>query len=231
MPKREQIEPMFSTITPYYDQMNDLMTLGLHRLWKKMAIVKAQLKPGDTHLDLCCGTGDLAILAAKKVGQNGKVVGLDFCASMIEAAQKKSQRKNFLKICYQQADVQSIPLENETVNATTIAFGIRNTENPTQVLKEIYRVLKPNGKFICLEASEVKIPFIAFFAKIYTFKIIPCIIRLLGKNTDAYQYLPRSIQNFWSSNEMEKQLKDLNFKKIRKQKLMFGATTLYSAEK
>ncbi len=231
MPRREQIEPMFSTITPYYDQINDLMTFGLHRLWKKKAVLKAKLCAGDIHLDLCCGTGDLAILAAKKVGPQGKVIGLDFCAPMLDIAKSKSTAQNLSNISYQQADVQNLPLENESVNAVTIAFGIRNTEIPSQVLKEVFRVLKPNGHFICLEASEVKIPLLAFLANFYTHKIIPLFITLLGKNTEAYQYLPQSVKTFWSKEEMMKQLEQVNFKEIRNETFLFGATTLYYAQK
>jgi len=168
MPKLEQIEPMFSSITSYYDAMNDFMTFGLHRFWKKKAVLETQIQKGDSYLDLCSGTGDLAFFAAKIVGIDGKVIAADFCSPMLEVAKKRACKKNLTQIEFIKADVQKLPLADQAFNAVTIAFGIRNTEDPTQVLRESYRVLKKEGIFVCLEASSIKNPLLSFFASIFT---------------------------------------------------------------
>jgi len=231
MPKREQIEPMFSSISSYYDVLNDFMTFGLHRFWKKKAVLKTQLKKGDSYLDLCSGTGDLAFFAAKIVGLEGKVIAADFCSPMLEMAKKRASQKKLTQIEFLKADVQKLPLNEHTFHAVTIAFGIRNTEDPTQVLRESYRVLKKEGIFVCLEASSIKNPFLSFFASIFTQKIIPFIVTFFGKNTEAYQYLPSSVKNFWTSEEMVKKFNEVGFLNIKTQKFLFGATTLYSGQK
>lgn len=231
MQKKEQIQTMFSSISPYYDHMNDLMTFGLHRLWKKKVIRLTKIKKGDTLLDLCTGTGDLAFLAQKAVGTKGKVIAIDFCEDMLTIARKRAKNKAYGPIEFRQGDIQTLPFEESSITAITISFGLRNTEKPTQVLHEIYRVLKPGGNFVCLEATKIKIPLVKFFSDLYTNKIIPTGARLLGKNQRAYEYLPASVEHFWSTEEFVRQLEKQGFIKIKTIRLLFGASTIFIAKK
>ncbi len=231
MPKTEQVQNIFTTISPYYDRMNDLMTFGFHRFWKKKVIKLCQLEKNKRLLDLCTGTGDLALLAAEKIGKNGEVIGIDFCAPMISIARQKAQAKGLNQLSFVQGDIQSLPYPDESFPCTTIAFGLRNTNDPQMALAEMYRVLKKEGIWVCLEATEVQFGFIKYLSRFYTEILIPQMAKLLGKDVKAYEYLPDSVKRFWNREEMLANLKKIGFRESRCITFLWGAATIYYAKK
>lgn len=211
--------------------MNDIMTLGLHRLWKRKVIELCKLKSGGRLLDLCTGTGDLAILAAQKVKPHGEILGIDFCAPMIDIARKRAPKNKFPQLNFLQGDIQNLPCNDNSFPNITIAFGLRNTDSPEKALSEMYRVLEKNGNWICLEATEVRLPLVSFFSRLYTECLIPRIAKLLGKDVKAYEYLPQSVKKFWNKDEMLFHLNKQGFKECETITFLWGAATIYHAKK
>jgi demethylmenaquinone methyltransferase/2-methoxy-6-polyprenyl-1,4-benzoquinol methylase len=185
---------MFASIASDYDKINSVLSFGIHHLWRNTAVKESGAKPGDRVLDCATGTGDLAITFKQTVGAEGYVLGTDFCKEMIEPAPGKALKKS-LDIDFEVADAMNLPYEDNSFDITSIAFGIRNVDDPVQALSEMARVVKPGGRVVVLEFGQpsgiLSLPY-----QIYSKYVMPAVGGFLSGNKDAYTYLPETSAKF-----------------------------------
>jgi demethylmenaquinone methyltransferase/2-methoxy-6-polyprenyl-1,4-benzoquinol methylase len=189
-----EVRQMFSSIATRYDVTNEVLSFGIHRLWRRAAVRYSGAREGDSILDCATGTGDLALAFKRKVGGSGRVVGTDFCPEMLQSAPAKAQKEG-LSVEFQVADAMALPFADATFDVASIAFGIRNVDDPVKCLKEMARVVKPGGRVVVLEFGQPEGMFGALF-RFYSKTIMPAIGGLLTGNRAAYEYLPRTAAAF-----------------------------------
>lgn len=228
--KKEQVAQMFDTISSEYDNLNRVISFGIDVSWRKKIVKMVASKNPKLLLDVATGTGDLAILLSQTNAE--KIIGLDISAGMLEVGKQKIAQKNLSnKIEMVLGDSEKIPFEDNTFDAITVAFGIRNFENLESGLAEIYRVLKPNGQFIILETSvPEKFPFKQGY-HFYTKNILPLIGRLFSKDKVAYKYLSDSASIFPYGERLNNILRNIGFIDVKNLPQTFGVATIYSASK
>ncbi len=215
--------------------MNDLMSAGIHRVWKNKMIEEIDLKNNSKIIDLAGGTGDIAFRIAKKAKKSGLSINIkvtDINQEMLNVGKKRAIDLNlFSDLDFICCDGEKLCFENDSFDFFTIAFGIRNFTNINAALLEAYRVLKPGGKFICLEFSKVNDYFLQKFYDIYSFNIIPKIGEIILKDRASYQYLVESIRKFPSQEDFKKMIEKAGFKNVRYKNLNFGIAAIHVAEK
>ena len=189
-----EVQKMFASIAPKYDTTNAVLSLGVHALWRKTAVRLSQVKPGDAVLDCATGTGDLALAFKRAVGPAGRVTGTDFCAEMLAPAPDKAKRAG-LVIDFKVADAMDLPFPAAAFDVASIAFGIRNVDDPVRCLKEMARVVKPGGRVVVLEFGQPTGVFGALF-RFYSRAVMPAVGGLITGNRAAYEYLPRTSAAF-----------------------------------
>jgi demethylmenaquinone methyltransferase/2-methoxy-6-polyprenyl-1,4-benzoquinol methylase len=185
---------MFSSIAPRYDVTNEVLSFGVHRLWRRVAIKLSGAKPGDRILDCATGTGDLALAFKRQVGDAGKVTGTDFCAEMLEPAPAKAQREG-LEVTFEVADAMALPYADDSFDVASISFGIRNVDDPVKCLREMARVVRPGGRVVVLEFGQPQ-GLWGFLFRFYSKHVMPRIGGLLTGNRAAYEYLPQTSAQF-----------------------------------
>lgn len=190
----EQVHQMFTQIAPRYDATNDVLSLGVHRLWRRVAVRRSGAKPGDAVLDCATGTGDLALAFKRAVGPRGSVLGTDFNADMLSHAPKKAQAAG-LDVRFEVADAMKLPFEASRFDVASIAFGIRNVDEPGRCLEELARVVKPGGRVVVLEFGQPGGLFGLVFRQYARF-VMPLLGQALTGNRAAYEYLPRTSAAF-----------------------------------
>ena len=189
-----RVNQVFDSVADRYDMMNDLMSFGVHRLWKNFAIQLSGVRRGDQVLDLAGGTGDLTSKLAQRVGSTGHVVLSDINASMLDTGRRRLVDEGLISnIRYVLADAESLPFADGSFNVLTMAFGLRNVTRKERALAEMYRVLKPGGRAIILEFSQV-MPCIKPLYDVYSFNVLPLMGRLVVNDPDSYRYLAESIR-------------------------------------
>ncbi len=190
----EKVKKMFADIADDYDRINTILSFGVHNAWRKKAVLESGAKPGDRVLDCATGTGDLAIEFKKTVGHEGYVLGTDFCKEMIEHAPAKADKEQ-LVVEFEVADAMNLPYEDNSFDISSIAFGIRNVDDPLICLKEMARVLKPGGKVVVLEFGQpkglMKKPY-----QVYSRHVMPALGGWISGNREAYKYLPETSAAF-----------------------------------
>ncbi|MEA3452621.1 MAG: bifunctional demethylmenaquinone methyltransferase/2-methoxy-6-polyprenyl-1,4-benzoquinol methylase UbiE [Bacteroidota bacterium] len=227
---KENIRTMFNSIAGKYDFLNHFFSLGIDKRWRKKIRKHISTLKHKKILDVATGTGDLAIELAKI--KTTKIHGIDIAEKMIEIGQKKVKAKKLEDIVHlQTADALNIPFDDNTFDAITCAFGVRNFENLSNGLKEIYRVLKTNGTFLILEFSHPKNNIVNFFYNFYFHKILPFFGRIISKNKKAYSYLPSSVESFASGENFVAILTESGFNKTKFKTLSFGIATIYFSSK
>ena len=228
--KKEQVAQMFDAISGNYDGLNRVISFGIDVKWRKKVLKLVSDKNPKTVLDIATGTGDLALLMTKTSAE--KIIGLDISAGMLEVGRKKIEAKNLSnKIEMLLADSENMPFENNTFDAITVAFGVRNFETLEKGLSEILRVLKPNGIFVILETSvPEKTPFKQGY-QFYSKNILPLIGKLFSKDNSAYQYLSDSASVFPYGEALNNILRKIGFIEVRAMPQTFGVATIYSASK
>lgn len=228
--KKEQVAQMFDTISGNYDGLNRVISFGTDIKWRKKVLAMVSSKKPDTILDIATGTGDLAILMTKTTAK--KIVGLDISAGMLDVGRKKIEHKNLSnRIEMVLGDSENIPFENNSFDAITVAFGVRNFETLEKGLAEILRVLKPNGLFVILETSvPKKFPFKQGYY-LYTKNILPLIGKLFSKDNSAYAYLSESASVFPYGEALNNILRKVGFINVVAMPQTFGVATIYSASK
>ncbi len=193
--KASKVAGVFTSVARRYDLMNDLMTWGLHRLWKRNAIRLSNVRRGDTVLDLAGGTGDIALRLARAVGPDGSVILADINPSMLAAAQKRLEGHPLAsRISIVEADAERLPFADDTFDAVTIGFGLRNVTDQSRAIRDIRRVLKPGGTLVVLEFSRPVAKYVRPFYDAYSFSVLPTMGRLCVHDAQSYRYLAESIR-------------------------------------
>ena len=222
----------FNSVARYYDFMNTLLSFGIHHLWKRTAIRMLGLLPGDRVLDVCGGTGDLALLAARAVGDTGRVTIYDINRAMMEAGfHKVNSRALEKQIQYVQGNAESIPFADGFFDSAMVGFGIRNVTRMAKGFEEMHRVLKPGGKMMCLEFSKPTAPLFRWLYDVYSFQIMPFIGQVIAGNRKAYMHLPESIRMFPMPDELSALLKKIGFSRVDYRKLTNGIAVIHLAIK
>ena len=222
------VSKVFQDVFDKYDLMNDLMSLGIHRLWKKDFINWLNPQKNTTLVDVASGTGDIAKLYLDKISYKGQVYCVDENKGMIDLNRKKLKKNNKVKWFCNSAE--KLPFKNNYFDYYTISFGIRNVDNINNALKEAYRVLKPGGRFLCLEFSKVKNEILNKFYQTYS-KSIPLIGKYVVGKPEPYEYLINSIEKFHSQDEFFQLIKNQNFDNVSYRNLSGGIVALHSAWK
>jgi demethylmenaquinone methyltransferase/2-methoxy-6-polyprenyl-1,4-benzoquinol methylase len=222
---------MFDAIAPRYDLLNHVLSAGMDRRWRDRAIEALALPPGARVLDLCTGTGDLAIAATHLVAPVS-VVGVDFSREMLKLGLAKLRdRKLDASVRLVRADATRIPLTDASCDAATIGFGIRNVAQPERALAELARVLRPGGRLAILEFGEPRIPGIRTLYSWYFRYLLPLVGRAVSKHSSAYSYLPASVGHFPPPAEFSRTIAAAGFSQVRTVPLTFGIVYLYVAER
>jgi demethylmenaquinone methyltransferase/2-methoxy-6-polyprenyl-1,4-benzoquinol methylase len=229
--KKKQVEQMFDTISENYDGLNRVISLGTDITWRKKVIKMVAEKNPKSILDIATGTGDLAIQFAEKTSAE-RIVGLDISEGMLSVARKKvSEKKISEKIEFVQADSEALPFDDNTFDAITVSFGIRNFENLEKGLSEILRVLKKDGIFVILETSvPTKFPFKQGYY-FYTKAILPLVGKVFSKDKVAYKYLCESASVFPYGEKLNNILRKIGFNEVKNKPQTFGVATIYNATK
>jgi demethylphylloquinol methyltransferase len=203
-PPSSEIKALFDRIAPVYDQLNDRLSLGQHRIWKLMAVKWSQPSPGDVGLDLCCGSGDLAQLLAKKVGATGKVIGVDFSPQQLAIARQRcSDKYSDLSLSWLEADVLNLPFEDNYFDCATMGYGLRNVNDIPRCLQELHRVLKVGAKAAILDFHRPSQPFMRTFQEWYLQSIVVPMAQQFGL-TQEYTYISPSLDRFPTGSEQVK---------------------------
>ena len=227
--KKKQVTKMFDNIAGSYDFLNHTLSLGMDNIWRKIAIKKLTNNPA-TILDIATGTGDFAISASKYTKAN--ITGIDISQGMLDVGIEKIRKKNLSdRINLQLADSENLPFEDNSYDAITAGFGVRNFEDLNKGLSEMYRTLKENGIVAILEPSEPTSFPLKQFYNLYFHHILPFIGGIISKDKNAYTYLPDSVAAFPSGNKFLTELEKVGFKECKHIPLTFGVVSLYIAIK
>lgn len=227
--KGRYVQAMFDTIATHYDKVNDLMTAGAHRAWKRQVVALTRLDQGGKALDLATGTGDIAFLLADKVGPSGQVTGLDFSEGMLAIARERDLGGR--PITWVQGDMTALAFPDASFDAVTVGYGLRNVTDLDKALAEIHRVLKPGGRAVSLDLGKPRFAPIRWGADFYSFRIVPLIGGLVSGNREAYQYLPTSNLSFVDQRELGRRLETLGFTEVEVLDRAFGANAIVAATK
>jgi len=224
----EKVEQMFSNISGRYDLLNHLLSLGLDIGWRKRVAKETGKIDCRRILDVCTGTGDMAIELCRFWKGAARVEGIDFSRELIEIGRKKVKNANLDdKISFMEGNAERLPYEDEQFDAITITFGLRNIDDRLKAIKEFYRVTKPGGCFVCLEFSQPSTP---VFAKIYSFylmKIVPSVSKIFGSDPAAYQYLGKTIKDFPPPPELVNLISSAGWRDVSYQKLAGGIVAIH----
>ena len=217
---------MFDRIAGVYDLMNSAMTAGLHHQWRQRAVDRAQVGPGSDALDICCGTGDLALELRRRIGADGRVVGSDFSEPMLDLARRKSGEQG-LPVEFGWADALNLPYGDESFDAVTIGFGARNLADLDKGLREMARVLRPSGRAVILEITRPQREPLASFYGLWFDRLVPLLGTFAG-DPDAYSYLPESVRSFPEPRELAAKMDVAGFTEIRWLLLAGGIIAIHS---
>lgn len=230
--KTDRVLQHFNSVARNYDFMNTLLSFGIHYAWKRTAVRMLKLAPGDHVLDVCGGTGDLAILAARKIGPAGRVVIYDINRAMLRAGlHKVADNEIERRLRLVQGNAESISFPDRHFEAAMVGFGIRNVTHMKKAFEEMYRILKPGGKMMCLEFSKPIWPLFRWLYDFYSFYIMPLLGELIVGSRKAYTHLPESIRMFPLPDELAELLKMIGFSTVSYRSLTNGIAVIHLAVK
>lgn len=225
--KARHVKGVFDSVATRYDLMNDLMSGGLHRLWKHFTIEQAAVRPGQRVLDLAGGTGDLARAFTRRVGDSGLVVLADINAAMLEEGRRRLIDSGAAgNIAIVQLDAESLPFASSSFDCITIAFGLRNVTDKERALASMYRVLKPGGRLLILEFSRPAAAIRPAY-DVYSFKVLPLLGRLVARDPDSYRYLAESIRMHPDQETLLAMMQEAGFERCRYHNLSAGIVALH----
>jgi demethylmenaquinone methyltransferase/2-methoxy-6-polyprenyl-1,4-benzoquinol methylase len=230
--KANKVADVFHSVADKYDVMNDLMSMGVHRLWKRYTIETSGAKRGDTLLDLAGGTGDLALKFSRIVGQEGKVILSDINGSMLENGRTRLINRGIAgNVEYVQANAECLPFPDNTFNVITIAFGLRNVTDKEVALRSMLRTLKPGGKLMVLEFSKPVVPGLDIVYDQYSFKLLPLIGKLVANDEESYRYLAESIRMHPDQKTLQAMMDDAGFERTAYHNMTGGIVALHTGYK
>lgn len=227
--KASLVADVFHSVAKNYDIMNDVMSFGLHRIWKRFTLFTSEIKPGDKILDIAGGTGDMTKGFKKIVGDSGEVWHTDINSSMLKVGRDRLLDEGILTpqcLC----DAEKLPFADNYFNGVCVSFGLRNMTHKDIALKEMYRVLKPGGVLMVLEFSKVHKPLDKIY-DIYSFKLLPLMGKVIAKDADSYQYLAESIRMHPDQETLKEMMLEAGFDKVKYHNLTFGVTALHKGYK
>jgi demethylmenaquinone methyltransferase / 2-methoxy-6-polyprenyl-1,4-benzoquinol methylase len=228
--KRTYVQRIFSEIAPRYDLLNRLLSLGIDRRWRKIALRRLAwtAAPAGTYLDLCAGTLDVGTELSRQKGFGGRIVGADFAQPMLQAGAGKTSRDVLVPVV---ADALALPVRDAAFDGAIVAFGIRNVSDLDGGLREVYRTLKPGAKFVILEFSTPRVALVRVAYLFYFHRILPLIGRLISGHRTAYTYLPRSVANFPETDVLAAAMTRAGFRDVRWETLTFGISAVHVGTK
>lgn len=230
--KAGHVKDVFDSVASRYDLMNDLMSFGIHRLWKRYVIAKGLIRPGQYALDVAGGSGDIATLLARKVGRTGHVILSDINGEMLAQGRNRLIDEGLLNTvdCIQ-ANAECLPFQDNLFDIITIAFGLRNVTDKARALASMYRVLKPGGKLMVLEFSKPTLPLLKSIYDAYSFHILPKVGELITSDRESYQYLVESIRMHPSQESLKVMIEEAGFEDCTYHNLSGGIVALHIAYK
>lgn len=230
--KEKKVRDVFRSVAPHYDVMNDLMSLGIHRLWKRFTVAVSQVRVGQSVLDLAGGSGDLTRLLLRRVGETGRVVLADINEAMLSVGRDRLIDEGLIQaVRFVQANAERLPFASNTFDCITMAFGLRNVTDKQAALASMYRVCKPGGKVMILEFSTPTCSMIKPLYDAYSFHVLPQIGRLVAGDAESYQYLAESIRRHPPQNELKSMIELAGFEDCHYDNLTGGIVALHIAYK
>ena len=223
------VREVFDSVADSYDLMNDLMSLGVHRIWKRDFAANSGVGLGDRVLDLAGGTGDIATLLSKRVGANGRVVLSDINEAMLNVGRQRLEDQGIVgNVSYAIANAEHLPFDSGEFDVVTIAFGLRNVTDKSAALREMYRVLRPGGKALILEFSKVQPEPLKAIYDAWSFGALPMLGKLIADDEDSYRYLAESIRQHPPQEELVHMMEDAGFDQVRFRNLTGGIVAIHS---
>lgn len=230
--KVSMVANVFHSVAAKYDVMNDLMSLGIHRLWKRFTIDCSGVRPGQKVLDLAGGTGDLTALFSCRVGPTGQVILADINASMLNVGKDKLRDLGLVNnISYVQANAEALPFADNSFDIITIAFGLRNVTDKDAALRSMFRVLKPGGRLLVLEFSKPTEAWLSKVYDLYSFKLLPAMGQLVANDRESYQYLAESIRMHPDQDTLKQMMQQAGFAETSYHNLTGGIVALHRGYK
>jgi len=230
--KARLVKGVFDSVAARYDLMNDLMSGGVHRLWKRFAAAMTGIRPGDTVLDVAAGSGDLTARLSQQVGPRGMVVAADINAAMLEVGRDRLTNRGLCgNVAFVQANAERLPFAANHFACATIAFGLRNVTDKAAALRSLYAVLKPGGKMLVLEFSKPVTPALAKVYDWYSFNVLPKLGRTFAHDEASYRYLAESIRMHPSQEDMKDMMRQAGFERCEYLNLSAGIVALHTGYK
>ena len=226
--KTRRVKGVFDSVAKNYDTMNDVMSFGLHRIWKRFAVMAAHVRPGYHILDLAGGSGDLSRLFAQRLGEHGHVVISDINGEMLSVGRDRLIDGGFSNnVEVVQANAESLPFASRRFDIVTIAFGLRNVTNKSAALEEMFRMLRPGGRALILEFSELKVPLLQTAYDAFSFRVLPKLGEWIAKDGDSYRYLAESIRVHPNQEVLLSMMRGAGFERVRCRNLAGGIVALH----
>ncbi|MDO6459282.1 bifunctional demethylmenaquinone methyltransferase/2-methoxy-6-polyprenyl-1,4-benzoquinol methylase UbiE [Granulosicoccaceae sp. 1_MG-2023] len=230
--KVEKVGEVFHSVAAKYDLMNDLMSMGIHRIWKRFTIDQSGVRYGQRVLDIAGGTGDLTARFAKRVGPEGEVILADINSSMLNVGRDRLTDRGVVgNVRYVQANAECLPFEDDSFDCVSIAFGLRNVTDKQKALESMYRVLKPGGRLLVLEFSKPNVPGLSKVYDVYSFTALPVMGKLVANDSDSYRYLAESIRMHPDQETLKGMMETAGFERVSYHNLTGGIVALHKGFK
>lgn len=230
--KARKIARLFDSVAPTYDLMNDVMSFGVHRLWKRFTVEMSGAREGQRVLDVAGGTGDLAARLAARVGPQGEVIVADLSAAMLALGRERLVERGIVgNVRYVQADAERLPFSSDHFDGVTVGFGLRNMTHKDHALASMYRVLKPGGRLLVLEFSQPTVPALQSVYDLYSFRLLPLMGKLIARDADSYRYLAESIRLHPDQKALQVMMQEAGFERCDYFNLSAGIVALHRGYK
>ncbi|GEL76153.1 demethylmenaquinone methyltransferase [Tenuibacillus multivorans] len=225
--KSEKVHSVFEKIYKRYDRMNSIISFQRHKAWRKDVMNQMDVYQGAYCLDVCCGTGDWSFALSEAVGEKGKVIGLDFSQNMLSVGKEKLKNHPISNVTFEHGDAMNLPYQNDTFDYVTIGFGLRNTPDYGQVLKEMQRVVKPGGQVVCLDTSQPTLPGYKQLYFFYFEHIMPIFGKIFAKSYYEYVWLYESTKNFPDKKTLKRMFEQAGLDHVKVKSYALGAAAMH----